>query len=136
MNTVTEKAHIALPKAEVFDFLANVENLPLWATAFCESGRWEGDHYKVGTRQGDMLVRIESDSRTGVVDRWTRLDGEEDWQVLPLQIFDEKGGHSSICATCFQSPDQPDEQVVRQCREVRIDLANLSEIMQEKILRF
>ena len=136
MNAVTEIAYIALPKAEVFDFLANVENLPLWATAFCESGRWDGDLFKVSTRWGEMVVRLESDSRTGVVDRWTRLDGAQEWTVLPLRIFDVRVGYSAVCVTCFQRPGQSDELFYLHHRSLQMDFHKLTEVVTDKLLKW
>ena len=86
MNPVTLGVHVAASRAEVFNYLANIENLPRWAGAFCERlelarGRWMGL-----TLHGDVFVELETDEHTGVIDlRW----GEQDFleRVLPLRVI-------------------------------------------------
>ena len=52
----------------VFSFLSNIENLPLWATEFCQSVRRDGTNWKVQTPQGEMFFDIHADKQTGVLD--------------------------------------------------------------------
>ncbi len=62
-----------LARAEVFDYLANVSNLPTWLGPLGE---------------GEEEVRIEADSRTGVVDVWWRAEGARTWDRLPMRLLD------------------------------------------------
>lgn len=62
-----------LARAEVFDYLANVANLPAWLGPLGQDGE---------------EVRIEADSRTGVVDVWWRPAGARRWERLPMRLLD------------------------------------------------
>lgn len=132
MHAVTEITPIALPKAEVFDFLANVENLPLWATRFCQSGRWDGERFKVGTAEGELIVRIDSDSRTGVIDRWTQRQDGVAALVLPLRVVDADIGQSAVRVDWAPAPGTPDEGFARQRLALREDLTRLAEVIMEQ----
>ena len=86
MKPVTLGVHVPASRAEVFNYLANVENLPQWAGAFCERlelarGRWLGL-----TLHGDVFVELEADEHTGVIDlRWGEQDVME--RLLPLRVI-------------------------------------------------
>ena len=52
----------------VFDFLADIENLPEWATEFARELRREGEDYKVVNGLGEFYFAIEAEPATGVID--------------------------------------------------------------------
>src|SRR5688572_28578602 len=72
----TEQSHshrtvtIIVPAAKdrVFGFLTDIQNLPAWATEFCEELKRDGVHYKIVTSGGELFFRTESDPKTGVID--------------------------------------------------------------------
>src|SRR5579859_7084239 len=71
MNSSTHTFALRAPKERVFAFLAQIENLPRWATLFCKGlKRLEDGRYKVLTPAGEIFFKIESDSHSGVIDMY------------------------------------------------------------------
>src|SRR5437763_229400 len=70
LQCVTESVAIEAPPSNVFEFLAQPENMPRWAVRFCKKIRRDGPQWLVTTDRGDMSLvsRAQADSR--VVD-WT-----------------------------------------------------------------
>ncbi|MCF3649891.1 hypothetical protein [Synoicihabitans lomoniglobus] len=130
MKNVTEIAFLSQPKSVVFDFLANVENLPKWATEYCESGRWDGDTFKVMTSQGEMITRFETDARTGVIDMWARSPGEAESGVFPLRVLELAPEQTAVIFTFFQPQGMPDQLFARQHASLRIEMDELPAIMR------
>ena len=93
MIAATSVVPIELPRAEVFDYLANRENLPGWL-GDADTAVWE-------------TVRIVADARTGVVDIWWRGTGAWDAGVLPVRILDTHPARCVVTVTCFE--DRPND---------------------------
>src|SRR5262245_39571121 len=71
MRNATHTLTIDAPKAQVFAFVSQVENLPKWATVFARAAKCGSDgRWKVATPQGEILFRIEADADSGVVDMY------------------------------------------------------------------
>ena len=73
---------------QVFDFLADPENLPKWAVGFCHSIRRDGDHWMVTTAGGEVGVRYVTDrglyalqngARTGRLGLWADAAPTAPW---------------------------------------------------------
>ena len=58
MRTATVTTVLSAPQPAVFDYLADIENLPLWATEFARELRREGDDYKVVNGLGEFFFAI------------------------------------------------------------------------------
>lgn len=114
MQTRTHTLPLAAPKETAFAFLANVENLPKWATQFCRrltrdaAGRWI-----VETPEGEIFFRIAADPATGVVDMY---GGPSEAQTVcwPARVVARPGG-SLFIFTAFQYPGMPDAVFAAQC---------------------
>lgn len=59
---------LAAPRDAVFDFLADVEHLPRWAGDFCERLELARHGWKAWTALGDLLLEIEAERHSGVID--------------------------------------------------------------------
>ena len=68
---------IDLPAPEAFDLLANPANLDAWLGDSWRGFRWSPE----GT------MRIEADSRSGVIDIWIHDFGAGEWEVLPVRVL-------------------------------------------------
>src|SRR5438128_1465002 len=68
MRADTRTIHLDAPREEVFEFLADPHNLPMWAVAFAHSVRRDGDAWRVQTAQGEIDLRMSVDAGLGTVD--------------------------------------------------------------------
>ncbi|MGH3014170.1 MAG: hypothetical protein ACRDNN_04405, partial [Gaiellaceae bacterium] len=68
MRSETVTKVLPAPRREVFAYLADVENLPRWATEFARELKLEDGRYKVVNGLGEFFFRIEADDETGVID--------------------------------------------------------------------
>lgn len=114
MHAHAKTARLAAPASSVFDFLADIENLPRWAVTFCKKlARVEGG-YRVTTPGGDIWFRIDGDAKTGVID----LRGGPDPDRMahwPMRVIDDGLGGSVLTFTAIQAPAESDEVFARQC---------------------
>jgi hypothetical protein len=114
MQTSTHTLSLNAPREKAFAFLAEIENLPKWATLFCRRlkrdarGRW-----KVETPEGEIFFRIASDPATGVVDMYGGPT-EDAMAYWPARVVARPGG-SLFIFTAFQYPGMPDEAFKAQC---------------------
>ena len=109
---------------EVFAYLADIDNLPHWATEFArELKRVDGRH-KVVNGLGEFFFEIRADRESGVIDM---LSGprEDALQLFPTRVVPVSGGDSAFTFTMFQAPGQPDEQFEGQYHSLLRELENL-----------
>ena len=124
MNSRTHTYALSAPKIRVFDFLSKIENLPKWATLFCqELKRTDGDRCKVVTPQGEIFFRIEADAKTGVIDMF---GGPSEQQMIywPTRVV-ERGGGSLLIFTSYQYPGTTDDEFVKQCEGLRQEFPHI-----------
>jgi hypothetical protein len=124
MNSRTVTILVSASKETVFDFLSNIENLPAWATEFCEGLKKEGGHYKVITSAGELFFKIESDRKSGVVDMFAGPSLDR-MGIFPCRVIAMPGGATAISFTFFQPPDMPDEVYERQHKSLLIEMDGL-----------
>jgi hypothetical protein len=67
MDLQTYTATLRAPRDTVFNFLANIENLPRWAASFCEQIYIEGGRWKGLTVQGESCFELDACGAKGVV---------------------------------------------------------------------
>ena len=68
MNHRTITATFAAPQDEVFVYLADIENLPEWATEFARELEVVDGRHKVVNGLGEFFFEIEADPESGVID--------------------------------------------------------------------
>src|SRR5258708_32056003 len=124
MNSRTVIIVVPASKQTVFDFLSNVENLPAWATEFCEELRQVGGQWKVVTSSGELFFRIEPDWRTGVLDMFAG-PALDQMGIFPCRVIAMPGSPTAIMITFFQPPDMPDEIYERQYQSLLVEMDGL-----------
>ncbi len=87
MKTATITTVLDAPQEEVFEYLADIEHLPEWATEFARQLRREGDDYKVVNGLGEFFFAIEADRTTGVIDMFTGAT-KDAMAVFPTRAVD------------------------------------------------
>ena len=121
-HTVT--ATLAAPRDEVFAYLADIENLPEWATEFARELRIVDGRLKVVNRLGEFFFEIRADAESGVIDM---LAGPNEDALLcfPTRVVATPTGGSAFTFTMFQAPGQPDQQFENQHASLLREFENL-----------
>lgn len=124
MNTKTASIVVSASKDRVFSYLANIENLPKWATEFCrEITVAEGKH-KVITPMGEMFFHISTDNKTGVIDYFVGPT-EDQMAIFPTRVVELPGGFSAYFFSMFQAPGVSDEEFQGQYESLKIEFINI-----------
>lgn len=113
-------------KDRVSGFLANIENLPAWATEFCQELKRDGAHYKVVTSGGELFFRVESDPKTGVIDMFAgpTLTAQS---IFPCRVITLPGHGIAVSFTFFHPPGVPNELYERQHASLLVEMDGLAE---------
>jgi len=116
MKTSTHTLPLKASKRRTFDFLSRVENLPKWATLFCQKlTRDAQGRYKVTTPQGEIFFRIEADTRSGVIDMYGG-PSEEAPAHWPTRVISLGENASMFIFTALQYPGVSDSDFAAQCQ--------------------
>jgi hypothetical protein len=108
---------------DVFSYLADIENLPEWATEFARELKLVDGRHKVVNGLGEFFFEIRSDHESGVVDMLAGAS-EEALQLFPARVVPVSGG-SAFTFTMFQAPGQPEELFEGQYQSLKREFENL-----------
>jgi hypothetical protein len=128
MKTATVTTVVDAPQERVFDYMADPEHLPEWATEFARDLRREGDDYKVRNGLGEFFFAIRADRATGVIDMYAGPT-KDAMAVFPTRAVGLPDGTTAYSFTMFQGPGMPDELFDAQHASLRRELANLERIL-------
>jgi hypothetical protein len=112
MTIRTVHLTLAAPREPVFNFLADIENLPLWAGEFCARLELRQGRWWACTAAGEMVVDLESSASTGVID-------------LRAGPAPDRLGLRPIRVLALPAPGMSAEQAERQYRSLLADLRGL-----------
>ena len=106
----SETVTIVLParREDVFAYVADIENLPKWATEFARQLKRENGDYKVVNNLGEFYFEIHADEETGVIDMYAGPSDEE-LALFPARVVALGQERTAFVFTMFQPPGQPDE---------------------------
>ena len=108
MQTRTVTTVLEAPRDEVFSYLAEIENLPKWATEFARELKYEDGQAKVVNGLGEFYFTIDADPDTGVIDMYAGPSLDE-LALFPTRVVELTGGATAYSFTMFQPPEMPDE---------------------------
>jgi hypothetical protein len=126
MNNRTIAITVPAPRDTVFNFLADIENLPKWATEFCERIYLEQGRWKALTSQGELFIDFETDDCTGVIDMRAGFTPEH-MNLLPVRVIALSTGHTQASFTFFQATGLPDDLYECQYRALLAEVRGLIE---------
>lgn len=124
METRTVTAVLEASQDQVFSYLAEIENLPKWATEFARELRYEGNKAKVVNGLGEFYFEIEADPDTGVIDMYAGPT-ENALALFPSRVVELPGGRSAFTFTMFQAPEMPDELFASQYESLLREFDNI-----------
>ena len=128
MQSDTRTVFIQRPADELFDFLAQPQNLPVWATEFCSDIRPHGNAWLATTPNGEITVRYRTDSEFGIVDYL--LSPAPGIELLAASRVLPNDDGAEYTFTQFQAPGMPDAAFGAQVDALRLELANLKHLME------
>ena len=108
MKSETVTTVLPAPKGEVFAYLAEIENLPRWATEFARELKVENGRHKVVNGLGEFFFAMEADEATGVIDMRAGPT-ESEMALFPTRVVELPDGRSAFTFTMFQGPGSSDE---------------------------
>jgi hypothetical protein len=109
---------------DVFAYMADIENLPEWATEFARELRCDEEGYLVINNLGEFRFEIRADAATGVIDMLAGPSAEE-MVVFPTRAVALTEGRTAYTFTMFQSPGMPDELFESQYESLKREFANI-----------
>jgi hypothetical protein len=124
MNHHTVTTTFGASRDEVYDYLADIEKLPEWATEFARELKLVDGRYKVVNGLGEFLFELHADVTTGVIDMLAGPD-EDHLLCFPTRVVPTPTGGSAFTFTMFQAPGQPNEQFASQHASLLRELDNL-----------
>jgi hypothetical protein len=127
MRNATVTTVLDAPREAVFDYLADIENLPAWATEFARELVRDGDDYKVVNGLGESYFSIRADRATGVIDMFAGPDKDE-MALFPTRVVELPGVRAAYSFTMFQSSDMPDELFETQHASLVREFTNIERI--------
>jgi hypothetical protein len=102
----------AASRGAVFNFLADIENLPAWTGGFCEWIELHREGWWAYTALGELAVETKVDDISGVID--LSLRHVSGWSiVIPLRVRSDGECGSLIHASCRQTPGMTDDDYER-----------------------
>ena len=124
MNSRTVTAVFPAPPERVFGYMADIENLPRWATEFAREMRVVDGRHVVVNGLGEFVFEIRADEDTGVVDMYAGPTPDA-MGVFPTRVVGLPDGSSAYTFTMFQAPDMPDELFESQYESLKREFENL-----------
>jgi hypothetical protein len=124
MKNATVTTVLDAPQQAVFDYMADIENLPRWATEFARELKRDDDGYAVVNGLGEFRFAIRADPDTGVIDMFAGPDRDR-MAVFPTRAVALPDGRTAYSFTMFQGPDMPDELFDAQYASLKREFANI-----------
>lgn len=133
MKTSTHTLPLNASKAKAFAFIADITNLPKWATVFCKELKSDAQgRHKVVTPGGEIFFRIAADERTGMIDMFGGPT-EEQMAYWPARVVERPGAGSLFIFTAMQYPGMTDEGFARQCESLKAEFAHIAQYVDGKL---
>ena len=124
MKHATVTTVLDAPRDEVFEYMADIENLPRWATEFARELKRDADGYRVVNGLGEFCFDIEPDRATGVIDMLAGPDRTH-MALFPTRAVALPDGHTAYSFTMFQGPGMTAELFDAQHRSLLREFANI-----------
>lgn len=112
MNIHPLAVTVSAPRDTVFNFLADIENLPKWTGAWCERLMLQRGRWWALTAEGEQVVDMETSAGTGVID--LRAGPSPDrFRHTPIRVVALSTRRTLISFILIEGPDEGDEAFAR-----------------------
>ena len=124
MRNATVTTVLDAPERAVFEYMAEIENLPEWATEFARELRRDGEDYKIRNGLGEFFFAIlHGPIKWG--DRHARRTVERGDDCVSHRVVSLPDGRSAYSFTMFQSPGMSDELFEFQHESLKREFVNI-----------
>ena len=114
-----------------YDFVSDLENMPVWATTFCKSIKKSDGEWIAVTPQGQVKIRLAEKNHLGVLDHYiSPASGVEVY--VPMRVV-PNGLSSEMIFTLFRLPDMSEEQYDEDAKLVEQDLRTLKDVLEKQL---
>jgi hypothetical protein len=96
----------------VFNFLADIENLPRWAGDYCERLTLDGGRWWAFTVEGEQVIALETNVGAGVIDLQSG-PAPDRLSPLPIRVVPLSSRRTLVSLTLIESPEQTAEAFER-----------------------
>ena len=124
MRSHTVTTVLPAPSGHVFAYLANIQNLPSWATEFARELKLVDGRHKVVNGLGEFFFEIRADEQTGVIDMLAGPAADQ-LAVFPTRVVALGPDASAFTFTMFQGPGQSDALFQSQYESLRREFENI-----------
>ncbi len=115
MNIVNLTITVSAPRETVFNFLANIENLPKWSGGYCEDITLQRGRWWAFTVDGEQVVEIESSADTGVID-FRAGPQLENMTLTPIRVVGLSNRQTLLNFILLEAPELGPEIFERRCQ--------------------
>jgi hypothetical protein len=125
LNARTVTLSVPASRETVFHFLADIENLPRWASGFCERLEISAGRWVALTSFGDLVLEMVADSRAGAIDLQAGEDAGHMDRLFSVRVHEGPDGGARVSFALVPRPGCDGECHERHLREFLLDLRGL-----------
>ncbi len=103
---------VSAPRDTVFNFLADIENLPKWTAGWCERLMLQRGRWWALTSEGEQVVDMETSAGTGVIDLRAGPTPEK-FRHTPIRVVALSARRTLVSFLLIEGPDETGEDFAR-----------------------
>lgn len=103
---------VSAPRDTVFNFLADIENLPKWTAGWCERLMLQRGCWWALTAEGEQVVDLETSAGTGVIDLRAGPSPEH-FRLTPIRVVPLSTRRTLVSFLVIAGPDETDDAFAR-----------------------
>jgi len=115
---------LSAPRDTVFNFLADIENLPKWTSAWCERLMLQRGRWWALTAEGEQVVDMETSAGTGVIDLRAGPSPER-CRLTPIRVIPLSPRRTLVSFLLIEGPDETDDAFARRRERMQAAAAGL-----------
>jgi hypothetical protein len=130
---MSESRHLGIgisrAASEVYDFVVDPTNLPLWAAGLSGSISFVDGEWVAESPMGTVTVRFAPRNEYGVLDHWVTIPGAEEPTYNALRVIRD-GEASEVVFTLRRASGVGDEDFAADEAAIRADLTTLKGLLE------
>jgi hypothetical protein len=99
---------VSAPRDTVFNFLADIENLPRWAGSWCERLALQRGRWWALTSEGEQVMDMETSAGTGVIDLRAGMSPER-FRLMSIRVVALSTRRTLVSFLVIEGPDETND---------------------------